>query len=522
MNVLFISIDSLRRDVLGAYPDAPTIFDYEVETPNLDRFAKRALVFDSHYAGSLPCMPTRREWLTGTQEFLWRPWGPIEPFDTTLPLAARSNGTLTQLITDHYHYFQHGSNGYYEDFHGFEFVRGHEYDAYETVPKEPDEWLLSQVVNESPKESDDIALTEFTAGTNPTDLRFMNRAQYVRNAKSFEAEEDFFAPRVFSNTAEWLRENQEWDEWLLYVDSFDVHEPFHNPEPYASMYTDEDPRDPEHTVWPFYGRTDAGQSELTDRELDFVRSQFAGNVTMADRWFGKVLAVMDEENLWEDTMVIVTSDHGFFLGEYGWIGKPGRVPMYNALAHTPLLIWHPDAPRMGERVSALTAAVDLYATILEALDVDDTSRGHSNSLFPLIQGEVSHIRDWALYGYWGSSVNVTDGEYTYLRPCRSDYSTGCYSTTMMNPYGWFTPQRPKEDATSGRFLPYSDAPVWRFEGPSVQRHETPLLFDVQDDPNQSTDLSESARELSRDKRDLLEKALTEIQAPAEQFERLGL
>ena len=69
MNVLFISIDSLRRDYLGAYGDDHA----NVDTRNLDRFADRAVVFDSHYAGSLPCMPARREWLTGTQEFLWRP-----------------------------------------------------------------------------------------------------------------------------------------------------------------------------------------------------------------------------------------------------------------------------------------------------------------------------------------------------------------------------------------------------------------------------------------------------------------
>ena len=80
-NVLFITIDSLRRDFLGAYEERPRILDYEVTTDNLDRFADRATVFDTHYAGSLPCMPQRREFLCGIKEFPWRPWGPVEPFD---------------------------------------------------------------------------------------------------------------------------------------------------------------------------------------------------------------------------------------------------------------------------------------------------------------------------------------------------------------------------------------------------------------------------------------------------------
>jgi len=133
------------------------------------------------------------------------------------------------------------------------------------------------------------------------------------------------------------------------VDSFDVHEPFHCPEPYASMYTDEDPTDPELINWPYYGRIDEGRSELTERQLAFARSQFAGKTTMVDRWFGRVLDAFDREGLWEDTMLVVTANHGHFLGEHGWIGKPYKAPLYNVLAHTPLLIWHPDSGRMGGR-----------------------------------------------------------------------------------------------------------------------------------------------------------------------------
>jgi len=522
MNVLLVSIDSLTRHFLSAYEGREVGF--EVDTTNLDRFADRAAVFETHYAGSLPCMPARREWLTGTQEFLWRPWGPIEPFDAPLPRVAREQGTPSQLTTDHFHYFQHGSHGYYEDYNGFSFVRGHEYDAWRTAPRDPDETLLAQTLQEAEGDAaGDFNLDDATAAADPYDLRYMNRTHYARNVAGFEREEDFFAPKVFSRTGEWLRANREWDDWFCYIDSFDVHEPFHVPEPYASMYTDEDPRDPDLTVWPYYGSIEEGRSELTDRELAFVRAQFAGNLTMVDRWFGRLLDELDRQELWDETMVIVSSDHGHYLGEHGWVGKPTTAPLYDVLAHTPLLIWHPESPRMGDRVPALTSAVDLYATILDAMDVSDTERNdrHSRSLMPLLDGRTDEHREWALYGYWGSSVNVTDGQHTYLHPCDPEEPAVCYSTSMMDAYGWFTPSEPK-DATTGTFLPYTESPVWRYEAPSHERNAEPLLFDTEDDPEQAENRYHEMSDDAERMRQLLLDGLATLEAPDKQYSRLGL
>jgi hypothetical protein len=68
---------------------------------------------------------------------------------------------------------------------------------------------------------------------------------------------DFFAPRVFVRTAKWLADSGVWDKWFCYVDSFDVYESFHCPEPYTSMYTDENATDPDLIHWPYYGPVDA-------------------------------------------------------------------------------------------------------------------------------------------------------------------------------------------------------------------------------------------------------------------------
>jgi arylsulfatase A-like enzyme len=502
MNTIFISIDSLNRHYLKAYGQT---IEYPVATPNLDAFARRAATFDAHYTGSLPCMPARREFFAGVQEFLWRPWGPMEPFDQPLARLARGAGYVTQLITDHYHLFQHGSHGYYEDYQGFEFIRGHEYDAWRTAPRDPDPTLLRQ-----------------TLADDPGNVGYMNRAAYARNAAALTREEDFFAPQVFAGVARWLAENRDRDRRLLVVDSFDVHEPFHCPEPYASLYTDEDPRDPALVNWPYYGRIDRGQSRLSERQVAFVRAQYAGKLTMVDRWLGRVFDTLDAQGAWGDTAVIITTDHGHFLGDHGWMGKP-HAPMYNTLCHIPLFIWHPGAARMGGRIGALTATVDLYATILETLGLAPPAGTHSRSLLPLLRGERDAHRDWALYGYWGSTVNVTDGRHTYLHPCRDDLPAYCYSTQMMNPWSWFTPPKPRPAAEAGRFVPYAgDCPVWRYPDKSSTRHEAPLLFDLHADAAQNQDLAGQGDPAEERMRALLVTALGQLRAPEEQYARLGL
>lgn len=501
MNVVFIIIDSLNKHFLKAYGGSA---EPRVDTPNIDRFAWKASRFDNHHAGSLPCMPARREFFAGVQEFLWRPWGPMEPFDSTAALAARRAGITTQLITDHYHYFQHGSKGYFEDYQGYEFIRGHEYDPWKTSPRRPDEVLLRQV-----------------RADEPDTLWFKSQAQYARNAACLREEKDFFAPKVFSSTARWLEENRNWDQWFLVVDSFDVHEPFHVPEPYASMFTDENPADPELLNWPYYGRIDSGLSALTDRQLAFVRAQYAGKLAMVDRWFGEVLDKLDELALWGETAVILTSDHGHYLGEHGWMGKP-NAPLYDTLAATPLLVWYPGGACNGQRVSALTSAVDLYATMHELMGLEVPGQVHSRSLLPVLEGRTKEHREWALYGYWGSTVNITDGRFTYLHPCRDGLDTYCYSTMMMNTYGWDLPVKIREDAEAGRFLPYSDAPTWRYPGSSISRHERALLFDTLKDPGQEDDLAGTGSREEARMRELLLDALEFLGAPVEQYERFGL
>ncbi|MCC2688338.1 MAG: type phosphodiesterase / nucleotide pyrophosphatase family protein, partial [Rhizobiaceae bacterium] len=70
MKAVFVLFDSLNRHMLGCYGGK------RISTPNFDRLSRQSVTFDRHYVGSLPCMPARRDMLTGRLTFLHRSWGP--------------------------------------------------------------------------------------------------------------------------------------------------------------------------------------------------------------------------------------------------------------------------------------------------------------------------------------------------------------------------------------------------------------------------------------------------------------
>jgi arylsulfatase A-like enzyme len=498
MHLLYITLDSLNRHMLPCYENQGVL------TPNLDRFAAKGVVFDHHYSGSLPCMPARREMWTGTEELWWRWWGAIEPWDRTLAYELGRGGITSQLITDHYHFFEWGAHSFEYDFDGYDSVRGHEHDNLRTRPyeREPD-WarvLLQQ---------------------RPVDAPI-----YVRNVQDYEGEEDFFSPRVFARAARWLRHERPLSPWYLHVDAFDPHEPFHVPGPYRSMYTQDDYR--RYNPWPLYGRTDSGRSAISPEELAWVRAQYAGKMTMADRWLGRVFDALDEQNLWQDTVVIITTDHGHYLGEHGWIGKP-QCPVYDTLAHIPLLMWWPGCPS-GNRCQALTQTIDLYPTALELLGqpVPALERLHGRSFAPVLRGEQSHHRDYTVSGYYGGRVAVRSEGWTLLRAqdptCAPLYEYTHDMQVLDRSWGC---RRREPDAfvvpglVAGRYIPGVDMPVWRIPETRDWGTHPDMLFGP-DDPVQMRDLSTACPEQVRRLEEVLREHLTLRQAPQELYHRYHL
>ena len=511
---IVVLLDSLNRHMLGAYGGS------EFDTPELDRFAARSLRFLRHYSGSLPCMPARHDILCGALDFLWKPWGSIEVWEDAITWHLRLAGVTTMLCTDHPHLFESGGENYHTDFQAWDYLRGHEGDPWKT--------------REDPSWAGAPALPAQRAGATGVPREM----PYDVSRSWFRSEEDFPGPRTMRSACDWLRsQGAHHERFFLFVDEFDPHEPFDTPEPWASRY------DPdwsgERMIWPPYAVGVREKGILSEREARHVRANYGAKLSMIDHWFGKLLDTLEELSLWDDTAVIVCTDHGHYLGEHDAFGKP-RLPIYQTLGHTPLLVAWPGVAS-GE-VDALTTNVDLFATIADLFGVEPRHRTHGRSLLPLIEGRERSVRPWALAGIFGHQVHVIDGETKYGRGAVGDnFPLSMWSNRWSTMPIHHLPadllrrlgdrvRMPRPDRRARLdHMPGSDVPVIRqpFEPgdllPFWSAGATPnehVLFDLEDDPDEQRNLVGSPEE----KRaiDLLRAALEEVEAPADQVERLGL
>ena len=495
MKAIMIMFDTLNRRMLPPYGN-----DW-VHAPNFLRLAERTAVFDRCYVGSMPCMPARRELHTGRYNFLHRGWTPLEPFDDSMPEILKNNGIYTHLVTDHQHYWEDGGATYHNRYSSYEFIRGQEGDFWKALVE--------------PK----VDIPFNSRGLDdPTFVEDSWKQDWI-NRSYMPAPEDQPQARTFGAGMEFIRDNHAADNWYLQIETFDPHEPFFSHQEFKNLYPrifDEAP--PRLAFdWPSY-------KPLTESPeyVQHMRYQYAALLSMCDRYLGRVLDLMDELELWNDTLLIVCTDHGFMLGEHDWWAK-NRQPWYQELAHTPLFIWDPRSGVAGERRDSLVQMIDMPATLLEYFGI---------ALPPDMQGVPladtvacdTLVRDAALFGIHGGHVNCTDGRYVYMRAPANPTNEPLFEYTLM-------PLRIRSrfamtdlqdiqlaepfTFTKGSRTMKIPARAW----PDAHAFGT-LLFDVEADPGQENPLDNPAIETLMIER--LLRLMQENDSPLEQFQRLGL
>lgn len=494
MKAIMVMFDSLNRHTLPPYGCEWT------HTPNFARLGERTVRFDNSYIGSMPCMPARRELHTGRYNFLHRAWGPLEPFDDSMPELLDNHGIYTHLATDHYHYFEDGGMTYHGRYTSWEFERGQEGDPWKGVA--------------GAYETPEVLLERRSLNSNPKSLKQMWRQDWI-NRDYMPTVEEQPQPRTFKNGLEFIRTNAEVDQWFLQIETFDPHEPFFTQQQYKDLYPHD--YDGPHFDWPPYR-----QIEETPEEVQHLRYQYAALLSMCDEYLGKVLDLMDELDLWDDTMLIVCTDHGFMLGEHEWWAKNTQ-PWYSELARTPLFIWDPRCQRQDAAVDSLAQMTDLSATLLDFFGVPLPQDMQGVPLRDAVaSGAETH--DAVLFGIHGGHVNVTDGRYVYMRaPVRTD-NMPLYEYTLM-------PTRMRRLFTTNECHAMELVSPFSFtKGSSLLKlasnasvdahHFGTLLFDLEADPQQETPIEDATIEARMIQ--LLVEKMQANDAPPEQFERLGL
>lgn len=485
MKTIIVLMDTLRRDHLKCYnPQTDCIAD------NITGFSKESCTFDNHFTGSLPCIPARRDLFTGRLNFLERSWGPIEIFDETLPKILNENGVRSHMITDHAHYFRIGGENYCQQFNTYEFFRG----------QESDPWISLM---------DDPYMPETYFG----DVK----RQYQCNRTKFVKEEDYPSVQCFDAAIDWVEKNRHAEDFLLMVETFDPHEPFDIPEKYLDMYNDT--YDGPHFNLPKYHKID----EETDEAMAHLRNRYKALLTMTDVHFGKFIDKLKEVNMYEDTMIILTTDHGYCLGEREYIGK-SYMPCYNEICNIPLLIHYPQASFAGERRCAITQNIDIMPTILDYQNIPCPERVTGKSVKGIVENHEKG-REYALYGTFGLSVNLFDGKYTYFRGPRDNTQCYEYTTSLTTIRDWLGKAIP-EKIECGYFLPQVPFPVYKI--PEVKNalvsdavyHKEDHLFDIEEDYGQTREVADPEIRNMMEKK--LSDALADNYAPEEQWARLGL
>lgn len=376
-NIIALITDTFRYDNLGERAERP------VRTPELDRFeAERATAVEKFQMASFPTIPHRTDFATGILGWPHYGWQPIDQSGTNhVGRILGQQGYATQLICDCPHLFnarfQQGFDAAFQH-------RGQEGDKPLLHLNDPIEEVLP----------DDKARTQprFRGSTLANTHRWTNR--YYR----YEA--DTFSAKTSASAVRWLEENSDANPFFLWVDFFDPHEPWDPPEYLVRRY------DPDYTgipmIHPNYGRS----SGYTPEELHNLWAHYAAESELVDRHIGAILQKVDDLELWDETIVVVLSDHGMSIGEHGRTGKsnidaedPRYWPTYPEICHTVFLIAGGDVPR-GQSVDIIAQPTDILPTLCElaGVSIEPPKSFDGLSFAPQLLGGGDTHREYAVTG----------------------------------------------------------------------------------------------------------------------------
>lgn len=409
-NILLLMADQLRVDCSGGY-GSPV-----VRTPNLDRLAKEGIRFQNAYSTTPSCTPARSALLTGMG-----PWrnGMLgyanmasRPYPVEKARALAQAGYYTTAVGKNHYYPMRNAHGYHQMvldehctywFH----TQGAASEASGEERCDYEAWFWSQMPDKDPH----------LTGLSWNDYR----------SASFAYPEEFHATHWTGEAAvRFLQNYSQPAPFFLKVSFIRPHSPYDPPERFFKMYEDAQIPAPREGGWAKRYAPRSGpdneiwHGKLTAEQVRRSRQGYYGSVSFMDEQVGRILQVLEQRKLLDETLILFISDHGDMLGDQNlWRKSYG----YEQSAHIPMLLRPAAGMGLGPAGQVLTNPVelrDVLPTFLDAAGASIPESIEGRSLLELVKkkGEgwrsyidLEHDVCYSASNHWNG---LTDGRWKYL------------------------------------------------------------------------------------------------------------
>ncbi|SFJ51600.1 choline-sulfatase [Halobacillus dabanensis] len=398
-NIVLIMADQLAPDVISALGHP------SVQTPNIDKLVEKGVTFDNAYCNSPICAPSRASFISGQHV------SSIDVFDNGSEFSSDTPTFLHHLRKSGYETVLAGKMHFIgpDQFHGFE-----------------------------KRITDEIHTPDFDLTPDWSKGVYHNPGTGVKRLKKAGVEElnnnIDYDEKVIHRTLEQIRTFKRTEDqrpFFLCSSFFHPHDPFVITEEYWNRYEGCDipmpavPEEAPEDMHPFnlwiQKHHERDICELTEEEIYNNRRAYYGMVTYFDHKVGQIIHELERLDMMDNTIIMVTSDHGEMLGEHGmWFKRT----FYDPAAKVPLVISKPDQFLQNQRASQVVSLVDLAATILDLADVEDkeglTAEMDGDSFASMLREE--EIKDWkneAICEYYGEGpvkpmIMIRKDSYKYV------------------------------------------------------------------------------------------------------------
>ena len=388
-NVLLIISDQQRYDALGCNGQT------RISTPNIDRLAESGTVFDNAFCTTPICTPSRTSILSGlfphahgsVANHQCRPGADLMRLSSNVKLVA--DYLKPEGYTCGYAGKWHLGTGY--DRRGFsDFTAAHFIFDVDTPEQ-------NEIVKHAAKLG--IEITDpHQGGIEPDPEKYVKELSY---GPSLLGLADHPASLMCDRAIDFISQAGRREvPFVLVWSTHEPHPPFTCPEPFFSMYRPGDMILPSsrRDTWSvdyLRGRRRGGHlpevTDWKDENLQLIWAGYFGSVSFVDYLVGRLVSALHQTDMFDDTLIIYTSDHGDLMGSHGF-NRKGAL-MFDELMKIPLIIRPPGGRKIPDRCERLVSQVDLVPTILEQCGGAAAEDLHGHSMKSLIDGCTTPLRE---------------------------------------------------------------------------------------------------------------------------------